>query len=69
MTVIDGATNTTNTVVAAGSYPYAVAVNPVTNKIYVANQGSNTVTVIDGASNTTTTVNVGTVPRRLRSTR
>ena len=29
--------------------------NPVTNKIYVANFG-NTVTVIDGATNTTTTV-------------
>ena len=36
VTVIDGATNNTTTV-AAGTDPHAVAVNPVTNKIYVAN--------------------------------
>ena len=35
---------------AAGS-ARAVAVNPATNKIYVANKGSNNVTVIDGATN------------------
>ena len=35
--------------------------NPVTNKIYVANSGG-TVTVIDGATNSTTTVTVGEVP-------
>ena len=34
--------------------PAAVAVNPVTNKIYVANCSSNNVTVIDGATNATT---------------
>ena len=41
----------------------AVAVNPVTNKIYVANSGSEccgsgngNVTVIDGATNATTTI-------------
>ena len=45
VTVIDGATNTTTTVVA-GTDPLAVAVNPVTNKIYVANDVSNDVTVI-----------------------
>ena len=33
--------------------------NPVTNKIYVANCGSDNVTVIDGATNVTTTVAVG----------
>lgn len=48
--------------VAVGANPQAVAVNTVTNKIYVANSGSNTVTVIDGATNATTTVNVGTFP-------
>ena len=36
VTVIDGATNATTTV-AVGTNPYAVAVNPVTNKVYVAN--------------------------------
>ena len=61
MTVIDGATNSTTTV-SVGTDPYAVAVNPVTNKIYVANNRSNNVTVIDGATNSTTTVSVGTGP-------
>jgi YVTN family beta-propeller protein len=42
--------------IAAGSGPQAVAVNPSTNKIYVANSGSNNVTVIDGATFATTTV-------------
>ena len=56
--MIDGATNTT-TSVAAGSGPISVAVNPVTNKIYVANANSGNVTVIDGATNTTTTVAAG----------
>jgi YVTN family beta-propeller protein len=37
-------------------------VNPVTNKIYVANQFANTVTAIDGATNVTTSVAVGEVP-------
>ena len=40
-----------------------MAVNPNTNKIYVANagaSGNSTVTVIDGATNNTTTVAVGT---------
>jgi YVTN family beta-propeller protein len=50
------------TTVSAGGFPLAVAVNPVTNKIYVANGDSNTMTVIDGASNSTTTVNAGTRP-------
>ncbi|MBP7686428.1 MAG: hypothetical protein KA765_00895, partial [Thermoflexales bacterium] len=61
VTVIDGATNGTTTV-NVGALPSAVAVNPVTNKIYIANSGSNTVTVIDGATNGTTTVNVGAFP-------
>ena len=38
--------------------------NPVTNKIYVANQGSGNVTVIDGATNATTTVAAGLGPLR-----
>src|ERR1700722_10885869 len=47
---------------AAGTNPRSVAVNPVTNKIYVANQNSASVTVIDGASNTERTVAAGTNP-------
>lgn len=48
--------------IGAGNRPVATAVNPVTNKIYVANTGSNSVTVIDGASNSTTTVATGARP-------
>jgi YVTN family beta-propeller protein len=42
--------------------PQAVAVNPVTNKVYVANGGGVNVTVIDGATNTTTPVSTGGFP-------
>ncbi len=64
VTAIDGATLSTTTVSntkAAGVAPVAIAVNPVTNKIYVANRaigGSNpgSVTIIDGATNSTVTV-------------
>ncbi len=48
--------------VATGSGPIAVAVNPVTNKIYVANADSNDVTVIDGTHNLTKTVAAGSIP-------
>jgi len=50
------------TSVATGSYPIAVAVNAVTNKVYVANQNSNNVTIIDGVTNNTATVAVGAGP-------
>jgi YVTN family beta-propeller protein len=50
------------TTVTAGSNPYAVAVNPVTNRIYVTNSNSSNVTVIDGATNATTTVPAGSQP-------
>src|SRR2546422_73417 len=53
---------TVTTTVAVGSARASVAVNPVTNKVYVANASSDTVTVIDGATNVTTTVAVGTTP-------
>jgi DNA-binding beta-propeller fold protein YncE len=63
ITVIDGATNSTTTITDPNAItPVAVAVNPVTNKIYVANRGRypganhGNVTVIDGATNSTTTV-------------
>ena len=46
----------------SASEPFAVAVNPVTNKTYAANGSSNNVTVIDGATNSTTTVAAGVGP-------
>jgi YVTN family beta-propeller protein len=49
--------------VAAGTDPRAVAVNPATNRIYVANEFSNDVTVIDGATHATTRVAVGRRPQ------
>jgi uncharacterized protein (TIGR03437 family) len=57
VTVIDGATNSTSTV-ALGGGPGELAINPVTNKIYVVTFGaiSGYVTVIDGATNSTSTV-------------
>jgi YVTN family beta-propeller protein len=61
LTVIDGATNSTTTV-AAGTNPSAVAVDPETNQVYVANTSSANVTVIDGNTNNTTTVATGTGP-------
>jgi YVTN family beta-propeller protein len=48
--------------VPVGNIPTDVAVNDVTNKIYVVNQGDNTVTEIDGSTNSTTTIPVGNIP-------
>ncbi len=53
---------TVTATVPAGYLPQATAINPVTNKIYIANKGSNTVTVIDGATNSTSYVYVGYYP-------
>src|SRR5579859_7748274 len=53
------------TTVTVGTAPSAVAVNPVTNKIYIANATSNNVTVIDGATNTITPVATGTSPKAI----
>jgi YVTN family beta-propeller protein len=46
----------------AGTHPQAVAVNPLTNKIYVANMNSQDITVIDGTSKMTTTLPGGSGP-------
>jgi len=52
----------TTTTVSTGLGPVAIAVNPVTNRIYVANADSNNVTVIDGTDNSATTVAAGSFP-------
>jgi len=63
VTVIDGATNSTVTVTDQNADgPFTLAVNSLTNKIYVTNFYSNNVTVIDGATDSTTTVAVGNNP-------
>jgi YVTN family beta-propeller protein len=51
--------------IPVGTNPYAVALNTVTNKAYIANYTSNSVTVIDGATLSTATVPVGSQPEAL----
>ena len=58
MTVTDGVTNSTTTLEGIAG---AIAVNPVTNKVYVANVHGN-VTVIDGATNAQTCRRAGKRP-------
>ncbi|MBM4065868.1 MAG: hypothetical protein FJ266_09555 [Planctomycetes bacterium] len=49
--------------ISVGINPYGVGVNSSTNRIYVANVSSNTVSVIDGADNTVlSTISVGNGP-------
>ncbi len=53
-------------IIPVGRFPNGVAVNEVTNKIYVANQSDDTVSVIDGKTNTVIkTIVIGTFPRSL----
>lgn len=48
--------------VPTGSAPFAIAMNPVTDKIYVVNREGNSVTVIDGATRATATISGGARP-------
>ena len=48
MAVIDGATGTLTRTVPLATHPSAIAVNPKTNQIYIANQNAASVTVFDG---------------------
>jgi YVTN family beta-propeller protein len=57
VTVIDGATNSAVTITDPNAhFPQAVAVNRVTNQVYVANSFTDNVTIIDGATNSMTDV-------------
>jgi YVTN family beta-propeller protein len=58
---LPGTAQTVIDTIHVGTQPANLAVNPVTNKIYVANQGG-TVTVIDGTTDATTTVTAGSDP-------
>jgi YVTN family beta-propeller protein len=51
--------------VAVGQFPIAIAVNPVTNKVYVANLFGNSLTVINGANLTTKLIPLGGSPAAL----
>jgi YVTN family beta-propeller protein len=57
LAVIDGATNSLLAIVPAGIAPWGVALNPMTGRVYVANQVSGGVTVVD----TTTLTVAGTI--------
>src|SRR4051812_40146021 len=50
--------------VTVGGAPFGIGVNPVTNRVYVTNAGSNSVTIIDGATSTVvgSPVMVGATP-------
>jgi len=50
------------TSVNTGLLPAAVAVNILTNQIYVSNNGSGTVSDLDGSSGNTTTITAGSSP-------
>jgi YVTN family beta-propeller protein len=52
-----------NSGIRVSSYPIGVAVNPSTNKIYVANELSNTISIIDGSTDKVdATIKVGVSP-------
>src|SRR5215470_4160550 len=53
---------TVTATVGVGSGPRAIAVNPLTNRTYVANNVSNNVSVIVGVSVVLATVPVGNAP-------
>jgi YVTN family beta-propeller protein len=49
--------------VKVGAAPVAIATNPVTDLVYVANNGSGTITVLDGQKDSiVATINVGALP-------
>jgi YVTN family beta-propeller protein len=63
VTIIDGATDAVLASITVGNHPSAIAVNVNTNRVYVANRGSDTVSVIDGHTNRViATLDVGVQP-------
>ena len=61
ITVIDGASNTALTVADPhAQFPNAIAVNSISNRIYVGNLSGN-VSVIDGSDNSLTSISAGTL--------
>lgn len=67
VSVIDGSTNTVVDEIEVGTEPYGIVVNPNTNKIYIVNSGSGSVSVLNGATNTVIMVeiNMGSQPYAL----
>jgi len=68
VSLIDGNATTDSVIatVTVGSDPDDIAVDPLTNRVYIPNTGSNSVTVIDGTTNSDAvidTINVGLSPQ------
>jgi YVTN family beta-propeller protein len=64
-TALPSAAQSVIATIPVGTHPYAVALNTVTNKAYIANYNGNSVTVIDGTTLSTATVPVGPYPEAL----
>jgi len=63
LSVIDGSTNNVIDTITIGFAPKLVGFDQAANRIYVANQGTNTVSVIDGSTNNViATIPVGLAP-------
>ncbi len=58
-------TTNATTIIPTGSTLCALAVNPVTNMVYVANEDSNTVSIVNAATNSFTNLKVGAYPYNL----
>lgn len=55
-----------STTIPVGNNPQQIALNAITNRVYVSNLTDNTVSVIDGATNTVVdTISVGMVPEQI----
>ena len=66
VSVINTANNTIIATVNVGSSPQDVAVSPLDNRVYVANNASSSVSVINtAANNSVSTINVGSSPQSL----
>ena len=66
VSVINTANNKVVATVNVGSSPQDVAVSPLDNRVYVANNGSSSVSVINpAANNSVSTINVGSFPTSL----
>ena len=59
ISVIDGKRDAVIATVKGEAQPYVLAVNDVTNKVYVTNTYNDVVTVIDGETNTARALKVG----------
>src|SRR5580658_8237077 len=62
LTVVDGVTNAVSNISYGGSQNWAVAVNPVTNFVFVADRGSSQIDVFTGAVGSTPAQFLESVP-------